>query len=55
MTRGPEMTEFRQSRGCLGAETIESSRSQETWEVNKLSLAISNGTWSLKEHGAWND
>ena len=31
MTRGPEISEFHPSRGCLGAETIESSRSQGTW------------------------
>ena len=31
MTLRPEMTESRPSRGCLGAETIESSRFQGTW------------------------
>ena len=31
MTRGPEMTESRPSRGYLGTETIESSRFQGTW------------------------
>ena len=31
ISRGSEMTDSRPSRGCLGAETNESSRSQGTW------------------------
>ena len=31
MNRGPEMTESRPSRECLGTETIESNRFQGTW------------------------